>query len=65
MVSSVQNYYYYSSCCLKKYMDLLSIPQSGGEMSKRLGGIIGNYYDYLVDRWKTLHLCFYCVATTA
>ena len=35
-------------CCLKKNqnapIDLLSIPQSGGKMSKRLGGIIGCKY---------------------
>ena len=35
-------------CCLNKNLnpslDLLSIPQSGGKMSKRLGGIIGCKY---------------------
>ena len=38
-----------SNYCLKKYLnasrlDLLNIPQSGGKMSKRLGGIIGCKY---------------------
>ena len=29
---------------IRTHLDLLSIPQSGGKMSKRLGGIIGCKY---------------------
>ena len=36
---------------IRTHLDLLSIPQSGGKMSKRLGGIMGCKY-------KTFLLCF-------
>ena len=46
---------------LKKNLDLLSIPQSGGKMSKRLGGIIGcswHLKGFLATRWLVSGLNF-------
>ena len=58
-----------NSTCLHRYLkklDLLSIPQSGGNMSKRFGGIIGFFFLFFnltYSRWTSLIITILPVVT--